>query len=283
MRRFGAAAMGLFMIVGVALATSCGETDTRLADDRGPGEAAATAPESVSDESSTSPAIAPHTSRFETSVSSDGVLIMSVRGAIDLDNELFGMSASSAERLFGPSFGPGPVDAVFDFENGVLYVTSEGQGLGTDVPWVAYDMALIAMASGTTTDELQDELIGNITPTPHDASDLLELDDAQHIGSEIIDGGQFEHYRVAGQGFLEEAIEADPELGGEISEQAQEVLAGVIVTDVWMTSDRQLRRMVMTSEVDGAIVVSEMNVTDIGVPIVIELPVPNEVIAFEDI
>ncbi len=222
-----------------------------------------------------------HTSRFETSMTVDGQPMLSVSGAIDLGNELLEVSASSAEPILGPSFEPSPVDMVFDFGNDVMYVTNEGQDLGTDVPWVAYDMALVAAKSGTTADELQDTLIGSITPKAYDSSELFtDFNNVQHLGSEMIDGDQFEHFRVA-EG-ISGAIEASPELRGETSEAVLEMLDDSVL-DVWLNDDEQLRRMTTTSEVDGAILVAEMNVTDIGVPIVIELPVPNEVIAFEDI
>ncbi len=178
---------------------------------------------------------------FDLTVTAGDLGDVTVTGAVDNETQLVSVSTdlSALVSLDGPlPIGIGSVEMLFDRSTGVIYISADALGglLPGDSAWVSADLGVLAEKSGTSLDEMQNELL--VDPT-ESARVLLDSDNVVEVGNESIDGVDTVHYEVTVD--LAEAIAASPQAGSKLDEVGIDV-PDTVTYDVWVTSDNQLRR-----------------------------------------
>ena len=166
---------------------------------------------------------------------------LTVTGAVDTVTGLVSVSTDLSALLSLDEtlpIGTGSVEMLFDSSTGIIYISADALGglLPGDSAWVSADLGALAESSGTSLDDMQNELF--VDPTEL-ARVLLDSDNVVEVGDESIDGVDTLHYQVTVD--LAEAIAASPQAGSKLGEVATDV-PDTVTYDVWVTSDNQLRR-----------------------------------------
>jgi hypothetical protein len=182
---------------------------------------------------------------FELTVTAGDLGDVTVAGAVDNESKLVSVSTdlSTLLGLDAMPIGDGAIEALFDPSTDVVYISAGALGdlLPGDSVWVSVDLGRLAEKSGTTIDELQNELF--VDPAEW-ARVLLDSGDVVEVGSEIIDGVDTVHYEVTVD--LAAALAASPQARLELDEfdidEFDIDVPDSVTYDVWVTSDNQLRR-----------------------------------------
>ena len=135
---------------------------------------------------------------FELTVSAGDLGDVAVVGAVDNETNLVSVSTDLSALLAldaAMPIGDGAIELLFDPSTDVIYISAAALGdlLPGDSAWVSADLGALAEKSGTTIDEMQNELF--VDPAEW-ARALLDSDDVVEVGSEIIDGVDTVHYEV---------------------------------------------------------------------------------------
>ena len=178
---------------------------------------------------------------FDLTVTAGDLGDITVAGAIDNETKLMAASTDLSALLpldAALPIGDGSVEVLFDASTGVIYISAGAFGglLPGDSTWVSADLGVLAEKSGTSLDEMQNELF--VDPV-ESARMLLDSDDVVEVGHDSIDGVDTVHYEVTVD--LAAAIAASPQAGSQLGELGVDV-PDTVTYDVWVTSDSQLRR-----------------------------------------
>ena len=178
---------------------------------------------------------------FDLTVSAGDLGDVTVAGAVDNETELMSVSADLAALLSldaAMPVGDGSVELLFDASTGMVYLSADALSdlLPADSAWVSADLGVLAEQSGTSLEEIQNELF--VDPV-ESARLLLDSDNVVEVGSETIEGVDTVHYEVTVD--LAAAIAASPQAGSKLGEAGID-LPDTVTYDVWVTSDNQLRR-----------------------------------------
>ena len=135
---------------------------------------------------------------FDLTVSAGDLGDVTVAGAVDNETELMSVSADLAALLSldaAMPVGDGSVELLFDASTGMVYLSADALGdlLPADSAWVSADLGVLAEKSGTSLEEMQNELF--VDPA-ESARLLLDSDNVVEVGSETIDGVDTVHYEV---------------------------------------------------------------------------------------
>jgi hypothetical protein len=206
---------------------------------------------------------------FDLTVSAGDLGDVAVAGAVD--NETKVMSVSTDLSALMPldaamPIGDGAIELLFDASTGVVYISADALGdlLPGDSAWVSADLGVLAEKSGTTLDEMQNELF--VDPA-QSAQLLLDSDNVAEVGSETIDGVDTVHYEVTVD--VAAAIAASPQAGSKL---AGVDLPDTVTYDVWVTSDNQLRRASFDVTVADQTVAMVLNMLPSDQPLDVQVP-----------
>ena len=182
---------------------------------------------------------------FDLTVSAGDLGDVTVGGAVDNQTKVVSVSADLSALLSldaAMPIGDGAIELLFDPSTDVVYITADALGglLPGDSAWVSADLGVLAEKSGTTIDEMQNELF--VDPAEW-ARVLLDSDDVVEVGNETIDGVDTVHYEVTVD--VAAALASSPQVESKLGDIDIEVGVDVpdtVTYDVWVTSDNQLRR-----------------------------------------
>lgn len=218
-------------------------------------------------------AVAASTVHYEMTVSMGSFGATTMSGAIDNEAQIMTMSMDMAGFLGGAETES--IDTIIDIGNGKMYMSNSGEfGFPGGKPWLGFDLLGFAEMSGMSLEELQSEFSAN----PFDVAYLFDgADEVVEVGDDTIDGEPVKHYQVTVD--LLAALEANPSLVQDQldAEMLWDDVGGELVYDVWVTEGNELRRMSFSMDTLGEQMVVDMKVTEVGSPVDVVIPAPDEV------
>lgn len=266
-----------FLVVAVLALLALGVGAFVAFDSSGADDFAAPAVDAFSLAAAAESTLAARTVEFDVTIGASGLGDVTVSGAVDNESGLMTVSSDLSGLLPIDGelpFDGGDVELLFDSSTGVMYIGASGLGslLGAGTPWVSADLGVLAERAGTTLDELRAETF--IDPT-ESARLLLDADNVTEIGIEVIDGVETMHSQVSVD--LTGALAAIPQIEeelGDIELPDVSALPDVVVYDVWVTADNQLRRASFDVGVAGQSVSVVLDMTTSTEPL--DLAVPTD-------
>ncbi len=248
------------------------------------------------------------TGRFSLTVAASGAtdiadLDVTVEGAYDIPNELYEVSAdlSSVAGALGDAagaMGDASVKVLVDGDVMYLYLGGMSDFLGIGGEWLRVDMAELAGAAGLGEDETTPQQIDPGLVAPGEVLEALEQlgGEVTEVGADDVRGVQTTHY--SGQIDLQRALdeltpEEREEIQGMLDLVAPDSTLPALPVDVWIDGDGFVRRVQMSVSLadvpspadvvaDGQISVT-MEFFDLGVPVDIQPPSPDQVSEFDDL
>jgi hypothetical protein len=208
---------------------------------------------------------------FELTVSAGDLGDVTVAGAVDNETNLVSVSTDLSALLALDAalpIGDGAIELLFDPSTDVVYISAAALGdlLPGDSVWVSADLGALAEKSGTTIDEMQNELF--VDPVEW-ARVLLDSDDVVEVGSETIDGVATVHYEVTVDAAA--AVAELPQVGSGLDE-FDVAVPDRFTYDVWVTSDNQLRRAAFDVAVGDQTIVTVLDMRPSDQPLDVQVP-----------
>jgi hypothetical protein len=209
------------------------------------------------------------TVEFDLVVTTGQLGRMSLTGAVDNETQLARVT-TDLSRLLGTDgmLGGATIEVLVDGANDTVYLAADALAglLPAGSSWISLDLARLAELTGEPLADMR----GQILVDPAEAARmLLDADEVDEVGTEIIDGVDTMRYRVTVD--VAAALAASPQLGGPLDPAGAE-LPETIVYDVWVTEANELRRAAVDLVVAGETVSMVLDMTTAEGRLDLEIP-----------